>query len=659
MGIVELVVIQLKKEKRRWYRTAAILTVLALLVALGVSWSLRMRGITIANGAACGIEEHSHGDQCPGEWVLTCGYTTEEECWEVVEEEYIEEVYWEEVAEEVIEEEISEEIFEEEIVEEIIEEIPEHIHDDSCYGYVSYCEIEEHIHTVSCYPDSTADIESAVVWEADLPDLTGEWAQDLALIARSQLGCRESERNYLLAEDGQTRNGITRYGQWYGNPYGDWSSMFVLFCLNYAEIPETAIPWSPGVYNMMRLAQDSGIINQPDDNMEAVGNILFLDTDGNGNADRSAIIVGNTDEEWIAVAGDWENAVKEIPVADYHSQIQGYIHVTSVWDSYRMEDTEQKDLTQPTGETAPEESADTTLPNDETVPTNAADPMQPNDETTPDETTDVSENGDDTQPGITLNLEFPGDGVMRITAQLTNIAQSRFLWQWQVSEDGNEPWQDMEGAQGLVYETEGTEENLRRFYRLQGSPAPVMFRAVAPAAASETNAIAVADDGTIQSGAISPFSIGRDYNGFLIDVYAIPVDSTGKRIAELEVRELDSFRVNSTTKIYVEEKFDDTLGDYQSAYFGTENSVSVDNIDAVWYYYGFYLAYQQTNGTQNKYWKTRADSNTSLYLRYIPEFTVRFESEGFDALEETVAYSQKPTLTEPANWQREGYSLVG
>ena len=57
MGIVEQYLLQLKNEKRRWRRAAAILTVLSLLVASGVSWNLRMTGITIANGATCGQVE--------------------------------------------------------------------------------------------------------------------------------------------------------------------------------------------------------------------------------------------------------------------------------------------------------------------------------------------------------------------------------------------------------------------------------------------------------------------------------------------------------------------------------------------------------------------------------------------------------------------------
>ena len=52
MGIVEQYLLQLNNEKRRWRRAAAILVALSLLVATGVSWNLRMTGITIANDSS-------------------------------------------------------------------------------------------------------------------------------------------------------------------------------------------------------------------------------------------------------------------------------------------------------------------------------------------------------------------------------------------------------------------------------------------------------------------------------------------------------------------------------------------------------------------------------------------------------------------------------
>lgn len=73
----------------------------------------------------------------------------------------------------------------------------------------------------------------------------------------------------------------------------------------------------------------------------------------------------------------------------------------------------------------------------------------------------------------------------------------------------------------------------------------------------------------------------------------------------------------------------------------------------------YYLAYALTSGTQNTRWKNNTDRATSLYLRYTPEFTVTFNSDGFDAIEESVGYNGYPSLTEPNGWTRAGYNLIG
>ena len=72
MGIVEQYLLQLKTKKRRWRRTAAVLTALSLLVAVGVSWNLRMTGITLANDACCGYDEHLHTEACLVQTALLC-----------------------------------------------------------------------------------------------------------------------------------------------------------------------------------------------------------------------------------------------------------------------------------------------------------------------------------------------------------------------------------------------------------------------------------------------------------------------------------------------------------------------------------------------------------------------------------------------------------
>ena len=72
MSIVEQYLLQLNTEKRRWRRTVSILTILSLIVALVTAWSLRMTGITIANSASCGCEEHQHTEECLQEETLIC-----------------------------------------------------------------------------------------------------------------------------------------------------------------------------------------------------------------------------------------------------------------------------------------------------------------------------------------------------------------------------------------------------------------------------------------------------------------------------------------------------------------------------------------------------------------------------------------------------------
>ena len=64
MNIIEQCISKLNIEKQRLRRAIVILTVMSLIVALITIWSLRMTGVTIANSASCGLEEHQHIEQC-------------------------------------------------------------------------------------------------------------------------------------------------------------------------------------------------------------------------------------------------------------------------------------------------------------------------------------------------------------------------------------------------------------------------------------------------------------------------------------------------------------------------------------------------------------------------------------------------------------------
>ena len=89
-------------------------------------------------------------------------------------------------------------------------------------------------------PGSDLIMETPQQWEETLPDtLSGVWREDTNAVARSQLGYRESAAQLTAAEDGTEHFGYTRYGAWYGNPWGEWNTMFVYFCLHYAGKPGT------------------------------------------------------------------------------------------------------------------------------------------------------------------------------------------------------------------------------------------------------------------------------------------------------------------------------------------------------------------------------------------------------------------------------------
>lgn len=115
-----------------------------------------------------------------------------------------------------------------------------HHHTDECYGKVLICGKEEHEHTAACLVNPNAEIDAE--YDAKAPERTSvDWAQDMVLVARSQLGYTESKAD--VDEDG---NGYTMYAdQYYKDKpmvYADWDSTFVAYCLYHAGVPQDIIP---------------------------------------------------------------------------------------------------------------------------------------------------------------------------------------------------------------------------------------------------------------------------------------------------------------------------------------------------------------------------------------------------------------------------------
>lgn len=246
-------------------------------------------------------ETHTHTAQCYGTWELACGmeeHTHSEACTPTEEAVFC--------------------------------GIEPHTHDTGCWDETGnlICTLEEHTHSLTCYSDSTADVETENDWKQSFGDvtLTGNWRQDAVMIAKTQLGYTESTANYIVEDDGQTPRGYTRYGAWYGDPYGDWDAMFVSFCLHYAGAED--IPMDKDCGSWVTALADAFVPAQSHE--AAPGELVFFDRDGDGTADHVALVSEVTAGEdgatsgFTAIAGDVDNAVQQLSYAAGDSMILGY-----------------------------------------------------------------------------------------------------------------------------------------------------------------------------------------------------------------------------------------------------------------------------------------------------------------------------------------------
>lgn len=238
----------------------------------------------------CMEEEHVHGDDCfdPEDGTLICEkfehthdencYTTEYELTCGLEEgELVEQVVEPTQSAELAAMAVAEPVALEPTVD-TVEPIYHH-HTDACYEEVLTCPLPEHHHTVACLSDTSADVETPEEWQAanDEAVMTGNWDEDLLSVAKTQLGYEQSEKNFEIdPADGVTLHYYSRYGQSYGNPYGEWDVMFLSYCLKYAGIPQSAIPQEASVLALRSSMSDMDWLLDGEDGSAAnVGDIVI------------------------------------------------------------------------------------------------------------------------------------------------------------------------------------------------------------------------------------------------------------------------------------------------------------------------------------------------------------------------------------------------
>lgn len=277
----------LRTNRVRRRRFTAVMIVLSMIVSSSVFWQLHSTGNAMSDELLCGMSEHVHTAECLAQ-ELACG--------------------------------------------------EDHEHTQECYKVIFTCGGTEHLHTEQCRSDISADTETAVDWELTLPEkMTDDIRENLAAVAESQLGYTESTNNFIIADDGVTRKGYTRYGEWYGNPYGDWNALFAYFCLYYAGITENELPYGSGCWAWTEELKKAELFSSPEDITVSAGDLVFLDTDSDEKPDRVGIVSGVKDEKtgitFTAIEGDLGDAVDRAEYSLADEMLAGFVSMDMLAES--------------------------------------------------------------------------------------------------------------------------------------------------------------------------------------------------------------------------------------------------------------------------------------------------------------------------------------
>lgn len=254
----------------------------------------------------CEKFEHTHDESCyTTEYELTCGLEEGELVEQVVEPTQSAELAAMAVAEPVALEPMVD----------TVEPIYHH-HTDACYEEVLTCPLPEHHHTVACLSDTSADLETPEEWQAANAEavMTGNWDEDLLSVAKTQLGYEQSEKNFEIdPADGVTLRYYSRYGQSYGNPYGEWDVMFLSYCLKYAGIPQSAIPQEASVLALRSSMSDMDwLLDGKDGSAANVGDIVIY----NKYVTRTVAVDSSADgaaddlDDLFSMDADFENGAE-------------------------------------------------------------------------------------------------------------------------------------------------------------------------------------------------------------------------------------------------------------------------------------------------------------------------------------------------------------
>lgn len=174
--------------------------------------------------------------------------------------------------------------------------------------------------------------ETAEDWAQSVAgvSLSGNWAKDLVRVAKTQLGYRESEYNFIINRNG-VRYGYTRYGDWYGSAYSNWCAMFVSFCMYYAEIPAESVPYEASCSAWARKFQKLGVF-MAEDYIPCAGDLAFF-----GDTEHVGIVCKVTDDTVVTIEGNVGQYVSRRAYPLWSGSIIGYASMRALMERAGIE----------------------------------------------------------------------------------------------------------------------------------------------------------------------------------------------------------------------------------------------------------------------------------------------------------------------------------
>ena len=169
----------------------------------------------------------------------------------------------------------------------------------------------------------------AKVWSeiADQVELSGDWREDIISVARSQLGYSENSDDYVVYDDG-VKHYYSLYGDEFGEPYEEWCTYFVGFCIKHAEIDDTLFPFKNSTKYWIDILKYMGAyVDTPYRYDPKPADLVVFSWSGTNHMEHIGIVESVTPGTLNTIEGNKSGTVNRGIYDPYDKAIMAYINL--------------------------------------------------------------------------------------------------------------------------------------------------------------------------------------------------------------------------------------------------------------------------------------------------------------------------------------------